>query len=834
MKLIIRYLREQFHFFVIVPVFIVVMTWPTAYYVFETETFWLAGSDIDTHMLFWDAWYFKRLLAGQADYFFTDLLFYPEGASLAFHNFSLPHMALFAGLQTVMPAPNAYNLTFLILVFLTILSGYIYLRYGFQDKWICLFGAFVFGGCGTVLSRQAHPHVWFIATLPLSLYFMQRGIKEERARFMLVAGALLGFTAFIGMYTVVCMLITLGFCALYMALSRWRNRRFWRNLLLFSIVAGAVLLLRVYPMLADSAGLSDALGKGAGRDFHNDLIAYFANYANPLTGPAFEAAFGPNRLYSPTYLGYLPIILVILGLAAWRSRRDAIFWLLLLLMFLLLRLGATLTVGGVEYKSVLLPKTILNEALPYLFKPFWDTQNFQVGALLPLAVLSCAGLTRILQSLRGRRRAFAALVLLVALGLEYYRAVEPTVIPEAQLKFLDWLSSEPKQESIRLINLPMGGQVSKYYGFYQSFNGYPHVEGRPTRTPAAAFNYISSNLLLSRWRRSRSAQCFPGVKKEYLSSLNQLINDGFTHVVAHRRIEADNAIRYSFLNTPSAYEDEHVAIHRTEDMRQNCEGTLLLRSETARQLSDALGPGVIIPETGLTLLWLHAPRKAGDIIESEYRATLHHAEHTIRIAGEADGGFQAYGSGGPLGDADEIINWRGLLLLAYDPSLIERPVLESHRAWIAAEFKSCGRVTDDEFSVLEYFVKPVFPCELVRPDDSVGVNYENDLELGHYVQERVGDKLDFYFAWRQLPTDLHAVSLQLFDEDNAKALGEDFVIGEVPLAHQRMDLSALAPGEYVLKMIVYNVETGASLPGRTAVSGRRFKRELELTRLTLD
>ena len=54
-------------------------------------------------MLFWDAWYLKLLIAGQADFYFTDLLFHPHGVSLVFHNFSLPHMMLFAGLQTFMP-----------------------------------------------------------------------------------------------------------------------------------------------------------------------------------------------------------------------------------------------------------------------------------------------------------------------------------------------------------------------------------------------------------------------------------------------------------------------------------------------------------------------------------------------------------------------------------------------------------------------------------------------------------------------------------------------------------------------------------------------------------
>ena len=66
-------------------------------------------------------------------------LLHPDGVSLAFHNFSLPHMAIFASLQAIMP-PVAFNLTHLFLVFLTSTAGYVYLNYLFRDEWIALFG----------------------------------------------------------------------------------------------------------------------------------------------------------------------------------------------------------------------------------------------------------------------------------------------------------------------------------------------------------------------------------------------------------------------------------------------------------------------------------------------------------------------------------------------------------------------------------------------------------------------------------------------------------------------------------------------------------------------
>ena len=122
-------------------------------------------------MKFWDAWYFKSLIAGQADFYFTDLLFYPDGLSLVYHNFNVPHMVVFGGLQAVMPTSNAFNLTYLLIIFSTALSAYVYLCYLLKDKWISLFGAVVLGLSGYVVGRASQPDVSWIATLPLALYF---------------------------------------------------------------------------------------------------------------------------------------------------------------------------------------------------------------------------------------------------------------------------------------------------------------------------------------------------------------------------------------------------------------------------------------------------------------------------------------------------------------------------------------------------------------------------------------------------------------------------------------------------------------------------------------
>ena len=110
-----RNFRNHRHFLVVVSILIVVMTWPTILYVFKTDIFWLPTGRGDLFMKFWDAWYGASVFTGNADFYFTDRLFYPDGLSLVYHNFSVPHMFVFRALQVILPAANAYNLCYLLI-----------------------------------------------------------------------------------------------------------------------------------------------------------------------------------------------------------------------------------------------------------------------------------------------------------------------------------------------------------------------------------------------------------------------------------------------------------------------------------------------------------------------------------------------------------------------------------------------------------------------------------------------------------------------------------------------------------------------------------------------
>ena len=574
-------LKEHRHFVIVVTLLTLVITFPTIVYVFKTGEFWHpAGSDPDTFIKFWDIWYGMRIVTGQADRFYTDLMFYPEGVSLVNHPFFWPQVIVVNTLQLIMPLSNAYNLSFLLIVFSSALAAYTYLLWLFKDKWIAQFGAVVFGFCPHVLGFASWPETAWLAVFPLNLYIFHRAVVERRAGLFFLAGILAGLTSVVTLYHYVQVVIMLGFTVCAFAVSRWRDDIFWRHVILLIVALGLSSAWRVIPMMQHRAALDEAMTYYSQGETHYDLITNFSHHRHPVLGPLAKELLKtpqnaqPNTSYS--YLGLLPLVLVGIGLYRSGTRRKMLPWLGLCLVFLVLRLGSTLQINGTEFVGILLPKHYLNQLLPFAFEPFAVTARFMAGARLPMAILSCFGVIALRDRypVAARPRFILALILIVA--FEYYIPVEMTSLDpitnqpftDERLAFLDWLEEEDAE--VRLINLPFGRDNAKLYNFYQLLSGFPQTEGAISRTPDSAYDYIRANPVLSIWHEHRPTNCVIQLRDHYLEGLTQLAEDGFSHVVHHHGFYFWARHIENFRYVDPAYSDNYVSIYRLNDLRESC------------------------------------------------------------------------------------------------------------------------------------------------------------------------------------------------------------------------------------------------------------------------
>ena len=816
MKRIAASIRHHWLFFFIVPLLIIIMTWPAARFTVDASALWTPSNDLDLGMKFWDAFYGGKILAGEAQLYFTDFLFYPKGLSLVYHNYSLPHMLLLLAAQLFLPATKAYNLCFMLIIFANAAASYVYLLYLFRDRRLATFGSVIFGLSVFVIEHPVHSDLNIVVALPLVMYCMERGLEERRYRWMVLAGLLTGFTAFTGLYIFVCLLITVGVYTIYRLPALWRTRAFWVSMLLLLAVAGSISSLRVYPMLRESAQLEEALNKGGGREHGSDLLDSFVHRENVISEHVFA-----NLLRRPVppvredgYLGYVTLFLAAIGLFMSKPRRGALFWFALFLIFLLLKLGPALTVNGHTYTDILLPKHYLNILFPTVFKAFWITAYFHVGILLPLTILAALGLKRLLSGFPAKTGAFFVLACLALNLLETIEPPDSYIVPEQQLRHIDWLRSEERQDAIRLIKLPFGRGPSKRYAFFQSIHGYPQAEGLAARTPSAAYEYISGNLLLDAWRNERGILCLPFNQGAFQHALNQLLADGFSHIVFYndviRKIRFAN---YSVISLEPAYEDSFARVYRLPALRGACQESALLRSTVWSQLASMMSPSNITSQSEAS--------SAGS--------------PPLALALAADG--MALGEPVSLAkdaDPDLLLPPEGIVLLVYYRDRPGGDQAARSAAQLLGRYKSCASQGSKDAAYIEYFSRPQIPCDLLFGDEPLAVSYDNGVVLANASLRIDGDALSTALLWNTLPTVSHGASIQLFDAAGEKSAGGDFTIRHHSLSTHRLDLSTLEPGEYSVKLILYNFETRASVGGALISGGSRVERALEIGVITVD
>lgn len=827
-------IRNHFPFIIALPLLIIVMTWPSIDYVFDTESFWLPSKSTDAFFKIWDAWYTQELIAGRADFLYTDAQFYPRGMSLAFHQISLPHSLAVALLRAVMPFSNAINLGYLLLLLANAASTYVLLLLNFGDKWISLFGAVVVGIGPHFVLRGLLPDLTLMAFIPWALYFFHRSIDDKRILFAIFAGIAGGASAFISMYMLACTLLTLGIYGCFMAISRWRHREFRLNVAILLFVVFAISMIRVAPMIVDQSSLAEAVGQRAGASVSSDLLTFFLSASNPTVSPFLAKAFGTSpdlRLYGG-YLGYTPLLLTFLGLARRSLRRQMFPWLVILAVFMLLRLGDTLIINADLYPNFPMLKPVLDRALPFFFSPFWYTDGWQAVIALSSAVLACYGLSAVVQRLSQRRAAWLITALVALTAFEYYAPLDGRAITNRQLKFIEWLKAE-EPDPIRLINLPMGRSNSKFYSFYQAIAGYPTAEGVANRTLAESYSYIEADPLLSKWRRHNALDCMPANANAINEALNELYSAGFTHIVNHRWLPQSFETPIRFLRSEPAYEDDLATIHRLQDMLDGCRHSAFLSTSASGLLESVLPPASIRLSDHVSVLSIHPAAGSNGNMGRFFSRILEYGTRLVPLTVD-----DAVRSLSQRDDQDSELERRlfqhGILLLAYDPEATAPDLLDVYTGWIVSRFNSCGRVLDAPDLHLMYFARNEILCDLLTADDPLAVRYENGMNLVNALMKFDGKNLELYLLWGRLAQEPHSVSLQIFDQAGEKVHGADTIIPHDSAMDLILDLRSLEPSTYLAKLILYNFETGATVSGVMTGANAYFDRELELARFTVD
>lgn len=832
-------LREHRHFLIVLTLLTLAVTFPTIVHVFRTDIFWHPGGEHpDSFIKLWDLWYGNLFLSGRANRFYTDLMFYPDGVSLVYHPFFLPHIIIVNAFRLVMPLPSAYSLAHLLIIWSAALSAYLYLLWLFKDKWISLFGAAVFGFSPHVAGHPYHPDIAAMATVPLALYCIHRGIREDRLLLILIAGLLTGLTTVISLYMYICILLSLGFFLCAFAKSRWRERRFWLCVLLLGLSIAVSSLWRIVPLMSSSDSLSTAIDWHGVEEINSDALSFFVNYGNPLYGRLFDSIVATsiaNHISTTSFLGFLPLLLIGVGLFKSVTRRKMLPWAFLCAVFLILRLGSHLNVKGSAYADVLLPKFYLDQIAPSVFGAFWEVDNFMMGALLPFAVLACFGLVALQKQYLIAAKPQVILALALIIVFEYYIPIETDrvfpvgdgLISEERLSFLNWLDQEDS-DAIRLVNLPMGRRNSKLYNLYQLQSGYPHAEGAISRTPEGAFDYIRENPLLNAWHDQQPVSCDIIDRQTYLTALAQLEADGFSHLVYHQEFRDWLQIADSFRYISPDYHDDYVSIFRLSRLRDSCNEAASARLAFTREYTKALqGPSVLDERRGSVVVFAPTVQAADHFLR--YLPNFATVGRTVlAIAGDESADGYIRSSDLPASILPDDLGRIAALWLVNDRLVYDAEQTAAYQDWFTNLFRYCERYHEEGQVSIDLYLRIDIACSAMDDSNAFEVRYDDGLRLHNLSFEMESDTLRFYLAWTNKTRERYGFSLQFFAEDGNKLQQQDQVVSGQLLQLVEIDGASLPAGAYSVQLIVYDFETQVSQGGAVTATGERFERALEL------
>lgn len=177
--------------------------------------------------------------------------------------------------------------------------------------------------------------------------------------------------------------------------------------------------------------------------------------------------------------------------------------------------------------------------------------------------------------------------------------------------------------------------------------------------------------------------------------------------------------------------------------------------------------------------------------------------------------------------------WNFPLWLIYNPEETDLQTMPVFTDDFLMRFHSCGRYLETANTVIELYIMQSLPCQLLTADSPQALSYDNGTELANILVEPKAGVLDISLWWTNTFANKYAISIQLFDDQDLKAAQLDEVVGGDPLRGYSLDLSALAPGDYMVKLILYDFETGSVQAGTIIADERPFKRAVDVGRISI-
>jgi hypothetical protein len=816
----------QFHWkgLIVIGAYVVltlVMTWPLA----KQLGTHLPGRGDDLLVRYWNRWWIKRVLTRGGDLFYTDMIFYPTGVNLLYHNIAWANIALWLPLEPLVGGIVAFNLIYLLNLCLCAVGMYILARYLTRSAAAAFIAGLVYAFFPYRLYEIDHSNLIATQWLPLFLLYLIRIVREEhKFRYAVLAALFLALTGYTRWQLLVFVAIIAGVYALY---SLAFERRNWSlRVILALVVMGAVSVVLMTPALYPLVRAQ--LTRQHPEDLfvpgiiskQTDLLAYVVPPHNHLFESLFEGLMYADSYtrawYSNAYLGYFVILLIIPGIR--KARRMAWFWVGLGLVAWLLAMGPSVRFNKHIYDNIPLPYVLVKDFLPV--KIMREERRFNILLALPVAAMVAYGVVclrdwarKLKVTTRYASIPFAGLALLLCLD---YLQVPVQTFDTAISPF--YLSLAKASDRFALFNLPTGRDRSPFLMLCQTTHGKPIIEGSVARPPREVRAFVEDNpfLLYQRDHRKMNPE-LPDVSRQ----LGVLAEANVRYLIVNEQYAFpwDKDDWYAYLAFRPFYEDEFIKVYHT-DLKAGRD------FELSQELLDGIGLTGVISSTSSI-----APESTMEVRVVWGASKAQHEDFAVELALVDEEGQSRQSAtfapvaGWPTSEWPADALGHGRYAFQVDPRLPS----STYTLTLSLIQKDAQERVGETVIIREGLQMPIPPRVFTPPamQTEVDATFGDDLGLLGYDLDQEDDELRVTLHWQALRRmdESYKFFVHLYDvEDNELVAqadvvprgwtyfttwweAEEIVSDEVPLPLNEVD-----SGRYRLAVGVYHTETGERLP----------------------
>lgn len=426
----------------------------------------------DPAQFVWAFWWMKKaLIELQETFYFTDLLFYPTGTSLAFQAMCLSNAFFSVPLQSFLSLPVTYNILSQSAFVLSGIGMYSLCNYLTGDRASSLAAGIIYA-FAPLWSFLSTIHYISIQWFPFFLLFFLKFLSQGTPRSFLLSVIfflLLSLTCWY--YSIFTILIVL----IFLVYSLLRSREMLSTTIRLHCVRIGVLVVGC--VLAVLPFAYPLIHEGFSGDPSLEMISDPGRFQ--ILGYQTEKSL----LLWPVIFGYGTLILAGLSVLRCRKKPLAVFWMLLGFIFLVLTLGDHLRILGKEYDSFPLPKVLLNK-IPFV-KGARNPSRYIVIAHLSLSILSAYGISSLRQKavLAAKKPitvSILPIVLPLVIFLEFLPGPHPVILNEVPAYYTH-ISRDPDDCAVLELPVSASGEAGIYM-YYQTIHGKRFFGGHLSRS----------------------------------------------------------------------------------------------------------------------------------------------------------------------------------------------------------------------------------------------------------------------------------------------------------------------------------------------------------------